>query len=210
MNRLVSLRGHSRQHVYCWCSVAQSCLFVNPKTATCQSVLSFTISWSLLKLMPIELVMPYNILSSVVPFSCLQYFPALGSFLMHRLFTSGGQSIGALASASVFPMNIQGWFHLGLTCLVSLPVQGTLKSLHQPHSSKEPMLWHSAFFMVQLSQPYMATEKTIALTTRMFVGKVMSLFNTLCRFLIPFHPRSKCLLITWLCYHLQWFWSPRK
>ena len=78
-----------------------------------------------------------------------------------------------------------------------LEVQGTLKSLLQHHSSKASTLWHSAFFVVQLSHPYMTTEKTIALTRQTFVGKVMSLlFNMLSRLVIDFLPRSKHLLIS--------------
>ena len=80
-----------------------------------------------------------------------------------------------------------------------LAVQGTLKGLYQYHSSKASILWHSAFFMVQLSHPYMTTGETIVLTIWTFVGKVMSLlFNILSRLLIVFLPRSKCLLISWL------------
>ena len=80
-----------------------------------------------------------------------------------------------------------------------LVVQGTLKSLLQHHNSKASILWHSAFFVVQLSHPYMTTGKTIALTIWTFVGKVMSmLLNTLSRFIIAFLPRSKYLLISWL------------
>ena len=80
-----------------------------------------------------------------------------------------------------------------------LAVQGTLKSLLQHHSSKASILWHSAFFMIQLSHPYMTTGKTIALTILTFVGKVMSLlFNMLSRFVIAFLPRGKRLLISWL------------
>ena len=80
-----------------------------------------------------------------------------------------------------------------------LAVQRTLKSLLQHHSSKASILWHSAFFMVQLSHPYTTTGKTIALTRRTFVGKVMSLlFNMLSRLVIAFISRSKCLLISWL------------
>ena len=79
-----------------------------------------------------------------------------------------------------------------------LAVQGTLKSLLQHHSSRASVLWHSAFFMVQLSHPYMTTGKTIALTIHTFVSKVMSLlFNILSRFVIAFLPRGKCLLISW-------------
>ena len=80
-----------------------------------------------------------------------------------------------------------------------LAVQGTLESLLQHHGSKASVLWHSVFFMVQLSHPYMTTGKTIALTRRTFVGKVMFLlFNMLSRLVIAFLPRSKCLLIPWL------------
>ena len=87
-------------------------------------------------------------------------------------------------------------------------VQVTLKSLLQHHCLKTSILWHSAFFMVQLLHPYMTTGKTIALTRQTFVGKVMSLlFNMLYRFVIAFLPRSKCLLISWPHHHLQWFWT---
>ena len=91
-----------------------------------------------------------------------------------------------------------------------LAVQGTLKSLLQHHSSKA-ILWHSAFFMIQLSHPCTSSGKTIALTVWTFVGKVMSLvLNTLSRFIIAFLPRSKCLLICDCSHCPQWFWSPRK
>ena len=100
-------------------------LFATPWTAACQASLSITNSQSLLKLMCVESVMPSKISSSVVPFSsCLQSFPASGSFQMSQLFASGGQSIGASASASVLPMNIQDWFPLGLTSLNFLPSTG--------------------------------------------------------------------------------------
>ena len=95
-----------------------------------------------------------NISSSVIPFSsCSQSFPASGSFSVSQLFTSGSQSIGTSASASVLSMNVQGWFSLGLTGLNLLPVQGTLKSLLQHHNSKASILQHSAFIMVQFSYP---------------------------------------------------------
>ena len=140
-----------------------------------------------------------TISSSVVPFSCLQSFPASGSFQMSQFFASGGQSIGASASASVLPMNIQDWFPLGRTGCYLLAVQGTLKSLLQHHSLKASILLHSTFFTVQLSHPYMTTGKTIALTRWTFVDKVMSLlFNMLSRLVITLLPRNKCLLISWL------------
>ena len=137
--------------------------------------------------------------SSVSPFSSYpQSFPASGFFPMSWLFTSGGQSIGASTSVSVLPMNIQGWFPLGLTGLISSLSKGLLRLLQQ-HYLKASILWRSAFFLVQLSHLYMITIKTIALTRWMFVGKVMSLlFNTLSRFVTAFLSRSKRLLISWL------------
>ena len=139
--------------------------------------------------------------SSVIPFSsCLQSFPALGSFQMSQFFASGGQSIGVSASASLLPMNIQGWFPLRWTGWISLQSKGLiLKSLLQHHSSKASILQHSAFLIVQLSHPYMTTGKTIALTRWTIFGKVMSLLlNMLSRLVITFLPRSKLLLISWL------------
>ena len=103
-------------------------------------------------------------------------------------------------SFSISPSNEHpGLISFRMYWLDLLAVQGTLKSLLQHHSSKASILWRSAFFTVQLSYPYMATGKTIALTTRTFVGKVMSLlFNMLSRLVITFLPRSKHLLISWL------------
>ena len=108
---------------------------------------------------------------------------------MSQFFASGGQSIAVPASASVLLMNID-WFDL-------LAVQGTLKSLFQHRTLKASILQCSAFFIVQLSHPYMTTRKTIALTRPTFVGKVMSLlFNMLSRLVMAFLPRSKRLLIS--------------
>ena len=103
-----------------------------------------------------------TISSSVVPFSHLQSFAASGSFQMSQFFTSGGQSIGVSASASVLPMNTQDWSPLGWTGCISLQLKG-LSSLRQHHSSKASILRCSAFFIVQLSHPYMTIGKTIAL-----------------------------------------------
>ena len=110
-------------------------------------------------------------------------------------FTSGSQSIGASASASVLPMNIQDWFPLGWTGLISLQSKGLFKSLLQQHSSKASILRHSAIFIVQLSHLYITTGKTIALIIWTFVDKVI-LFNVLYRLVITFLPRSKRLLIS--------------
>ena len=136
-----------------------------------------------------------TISSSLVPFStCLQSFPASGSFPMSQFFPTGGQSIW---SFSISPSNEYSrlisfrtdWFDL-------LAVQDTIKSVLQYHSSKASILQHSAFFMVQVSHSYMTTGKTIALIRRTFVGKVMSLlFNMLFRFVIAFLPSSKHLFI---------------
>ena len=99
--------------------------------------------------------------SSVIPFSsCLQSFPASGSFQMSQFFASSGQSIGVSASTSVLSMNIQDWFPLGWTGWISLQSKGLSKSL-QYQSSKPSVLWRSAFFIVHLSHPYMTTGKTI-------------------------------------------------
>ena len=110
------------------CSVTQSCPTLctwTPWTPARQASLSFTISLSLLKFMCIESVMPSNYLVLCHPFSsCLQSFPASGSFLMSWLFALGGQSIGASTSASVLPVNIQDWFPLGWTDLISLQSKG--------------------------------------------------------------------------------------
>ena len=138
-----------------------------------------------------------TISSSAVPFSsCLQSFSTSGSFQMSQLFSSGGQNIGVSASTSVLSMNTDlfrmDWLDL-------LAIQGTLKSLLQHHCSKASILLCSAFFIVQLSYPYITMGKTIALTRRTFVSQVMSLlFNMLSRLVITFLPRSKCLLISWL------------
>ena len=103
-------------------------------------------------------------------------------------------------SFSISPSNeYSGLISFRMDWLDLLAVQGTLRSLLQHHSSKASILWHSAFFMVQLSHPYMTTGKTIALTRQTFVGKVMSLlFNMLSRLVITFLPRSKHLFISWL------------
>ena len=132
-----------------------------------------------------------TISSSVVPFSsCLQSFPASGSFLMSQFVPSGSQSINF--SFSISPSKeYSGLISFRMDWLDLLVVQGTLKSLLQHHNSKASILWHSVFFIVQLSHPYMTTRKTIALTRQTFVDKVVSLFFTmLSRFVITFLPRS--------------------
>ena len=128
-----------------------------------------------------------TISSSVIPFSSqLQSFSASGSFTMTHFFASGGQIIGVSASSEY-----SGLISLMIDRFDLFAVQGTLKNLLQHHSSKASILQHSAFFIVQLSHPYMTTGKTTALTRRTFVGQVMSLlFNMLSRLVIAFLPRS--------------------
>ena len=123
---------------------------------------------------------------SVVPLSsCPQYFPASGSFQMSQLFTLGGQNTGVSASTSALPMNTQDW-SLGWTGWISLQSKG-LSSLLQHPSSKASIFWHSAFFTVQLSHPYMTTGKNIVLTRWTFVDKVMPpFFKMLSRLVITF------------------------
>ena len=118
---------------------------------------------------------------------------------MSQLFASGGQQYWSF-SFSISPSNeYSGLISFRINWLDLLAVQGTLKSLLQEHSSKASILWLSAFFMVQLSHPYMTTGKTIALTRRTFIDKVISLlFNMLSKLVITFLPRSKHLLISWL------------
>ena len=118
---------------------------------------------------------------------------------MSWLFASGAQSIGSF-SFSICPSNeYSGLISFRIDWFDLLAVKGTLQSLLQHHSSKASILWRPAFFMVQLSYPYMTTRKIIALTRRTFVGKVMPLlFNMLSRFVIASLPRSKHLLISWL------------
>ena len=152
-----------------------------------------------------------TISSSVVPFSShLQSFPASGSFLMSWLFTSGGQSIGVSTSASVLPMNIQGWFPLGLTGLISLQYKGLSKVFSHTTVQKHQ------FFNAQLSlwsNSHIIHDywKHHGFTMWTFAGKTMSLpFNMLSRFVIAFLPRSKCLLISWLQSPFAVILEPRK
>ena len=130
--------------------------------------------------------------------SALAFSQHQGLFTMTQPFISGSQSIGASASASVLPVNIQGWILLGLTGLIFFQSKG-LSRVFSSHSSKASILQRSAFVMIQLSHTCMTTGKTVTLTRQTFGGKVMSLFfNMLTRFVIAFLPKSKHLLISWL------------
>ena len=174
--------------------------FRTPWTAACQVSLSITNSQSLLKLMSIESVMPSNhlilchhllLLPSIIPsirvISNESVLPIRWS-----KYWSFSFSISLLKEYSALFLFRLDWLDL-------LGVQGTLKSLLQHYSSKASFLGCSAFFIVQLSHPYMTTGKTIALTRWTFVGKVISLlFSMLSKLIKTFLPRSKCLLISWL------------
>ena len=145
--------------------------------------------------------------SSAAPFSsCHRPFPASGSFPMSQLFASGGQSIGALASTSVLPMTILGW----LTGLISLLSKGLSRVFSSPQLESINTLVLSPLYGPVLRSVH-DYGKTIALTIRTFVGKVMSLlFNILSGFVIAFLSRSNCLLTDSCSHRPQWFWRPRK
>ena len=152
-----------------------------PWTAALQPSLSFTISWSLLKLMSIELVMLFNHLILFCPLLLPSIRVFSNESALHIRWPKYWSFIFSISPYSEYSRLISfriDWLDL-------LAIQGTLKTLLQHHSSKASVVWHSAFFMVQLSHPYMTTGKTIALTIGTFVGKVMSLlFNMLSRFVI--------------------------
>ena len=164
-------------------SLSRVRLFVTPWTAECQASLSIANSWSLLKLMSIESVMPFSHL--ILCDSLLFLPPILPSI---RVFSNESTLCMSWPKYWSFSFNISpSNEHPGLISFMMdwfdlFDVQGTLNSLLQHHSLKASILWCSAFFMVQLSHPYMTTGKTTALTTLTFVSKVMSLlFNMLSR-----------------------------
>ena len=175
-------------------------LFVTPWTVACQASLSITNIWSLLKFMSIESVMPSNNLILCRPLFLLpSIFPSIKVFSSESVLHIRWPKYWSF-SFSISPSNeYSGLISFRIDWLDLLAVQETLENFLQHHSSKASILQHSAFFIVQLSHPYMTTVKTIALTRWTFVGKVMYLlFNTLSRLATAFLPRTKCLLISWL------------
>ena len=173
---------------------------VIPQIAACQDSLSITNSQSLPKPMSIESVIPSSHLILCHPLLPLpSIFPSISVFSNQSTLCLRWPKYWSF-SFNISPSNEHpGLISFRLDWLDLLALQGTLKSLLQHHSSKASILRHSAFFIVQYSHPYMTTGKTIALTIRNFVGKVMSmLFNMLSRLVITFLPRSKHLLISWL------------
>ena len=175
-------------------------LFAKPWTAARHASLSITNSWSLLKLMSIEQVKPSNHLILCRSLLLLPpIFPSIRIFSNESFLHIRWPKYWSF-SLSISPSNeYPGLISFRVDWLDLLAVKGTLKSLLQHNSSKGSLLQHSALFIVQLSNPYMTTGKTIALTRQTFVDKVMSLlFNMLSRLVIVFFPRIKHLLISWL------------
>ena len=193
-------------------SLSRVQLFVTPWTVACQASLSITNSWSLLKFMSTKLVMPSNHLIFCRSLLLLpSIFPSIRVLSNESVLCIRWPNYWSF-SFSISPSNeYSGQISFRLDWLDLLTVQGTLKSLLQHHSSKASILRRSAFFLVQLSHPYMATGKIIALTRQTFVGKVMSLlFNMLSRLVTTFLPRSKRLLISWLQSPSAVILEPRK
>jgi len=169
-------------------------LFATPWTAVHQASLSITNSWSLLKLMSIELVMPSNHLILCHPFLLLpSIFPSI------RVFSNESVVHIRCFSFSISPSNeYSGLISFRIDWLDLFAIQRTLKSLLQHHSSKASILWCSAFFIVQPLHPYITTGKTIALTRRTFVGKVISLlFNMLSRLVMEKAMASHSSTLAW-------------
>ena len=187
-------------------------LFVTPWTAACQASLSITNSQSLLKLISIKSVMPSNHLIQCRPL-LLQplIFPSIRVFSNESALRIRWPQYWSF-SFSISPSNeYSSPISFRIDWLDLFAVQGTLKNLLQHHSSKASILRHSAFFIVQLSHPYMTTGKTIDLTRWTFVGKVMSLlYIMLSRLVIALLSRSKRLLISWLPSPSAVIWEPKK
>ena len=189
--------------MYQFCSVQSLShvqFFATPWTTACQASLSITNTQSLLNLVSTESVMPSSHLILCRPLLLLPPIPPNIRVFPNESTLRMRWPKDWSFSFSISPSNEHpGLISFRMDWLDLLPVQGTLKSLLQHHSSKASILWHSSFLTVQLSHPYMTTGKTIDLTRRAFVGKVMSLpFNMLSRLVITFLPRSRRLLISWL------------
>src|SRR5574337_964244 len=187
-------------------------LFATPWTAARQASLSITISRSSLKLMSIESVMPSSHLILCCPLFLLPPIPpSIRVFSNESTLRMRWQKYWGFSFSIIPAKEIPGLISFRMDWLDLLAVQETLKSLLQHHSSKASILRRAAFFTVQLSNPYVTTGKTIALTRRTFVGKVMSLLlNMLSRLVIIFLPRSKRLLISWLQSPSAVILEPRK
>ena len=180
-------------------SLSRVRLFETPWIAACQASLSITNSQSSLRFMSIESVMPSSHLILCHPLLLLPSIPpSIWVFSNESTLRMRWPKYRSFSFSIIPSKEIPGLISFRMDWLDLLAVQGTLKSLLQHHSLKASILRRSAFFIVQLSCPYMTTGKTIVLTRRTFVGKVMSLLlNMLSRLVITFLPRSKRLLISW-------------
>ena len=184
--------------------LSHSQLFAIPWTAACQASLSITNSWSLVKLMSIESVMPSNHLILCHPLLPPSIFPSIRVFSNESVLGIRWTKYWSFSFNISRSNEYSGLISFRIDWLDLLAVQGTLKSFLQHCSSKASILWRSAFFIVQLSHPYVTTGKTIALTRQTFIGKVMSLLcNMLSRLVITFLSRSKRVLIHGCSHHLQ-------
>ena len=187
-------------------------LFVTPWTAACQVSLSFTISWSLLKFMSIELVMSPNhfILCHLLLF-LPSIFPSIRVFSNEMALHIRWPKYWSFSFSISSSNDYSGLISFRIDWFDRLAVWGTLKSLLQHNSSKASVLQRPPLFMAQLLHPYMTTGKSIALTRWTSVGKIMSLlFNLLSTFVIAFLPRNKHLLISQLQSSSTVIWSIRK
>ena len=200
-----TIASHSSLKLHCYPFVVVQSLshvkfFATPRTAALQASTSFTVSRSLLKLMPIESMMPSNYLILFCPLLLLpSIFPSIRVFSNESVLCIRWTKYWSFNFSIRSSSEYSGLISFRMDWLYFCAVQRTLKSLLWHHSSKASVLQCSAFFIVQLSHPCMTNGKTIALTTRNFVGKVMSLlFNMLSRLIITFCPKSKHLLISWL------------
>ena len=195
----VRCRGYQYSLNFCCCSVTKSCLTVcNPWTAAHQASLSSTISQTLLKFMLIESGMRPNHLILCCPFSFfLQSFPLSGSFPMCRLFASGGQSIGASASASVLPMYIQDWFPLGWTGCISLQSKGLSKVFSNTSLKNISSLVPRLLYGPTLTSVCDHWKNHSFDQTDLCRQSDVSAFNVLSRFVIVFLPRSNKLFFSW-------------
>ena len=182
---LAGIQLHDRTTLVVVQSLGHIWLLVTPWTAAHQASLSFTISWNLLKLMSIESVMPSNHLVLYHSLLLPSIFPRIRVFSDEQALHIRWPKYLSLSFSISLSNEYSGLVSFRIDWFDLLAVQGTLKSLLQHHSSKASILWCSAFFMVQLSHPYMTTGKIIALTRQIFISKVMSLlFNTLSSFVI--------------------------
>ena len=193
-------------------------LFATPWTAACQGSLSITNSRSLLKHLFIESVIPSNHLILCHPLLLPpSIFPSIRVFSNDSVLWVSWKKYWSFRF-SISPSNeYSGLVSFRIDWLDLLAVQGTLKSFLQHHSSKASILHHSSFYSPTITtihdywKNHSLDETDLCWQRHYFVGKVMCLiFNMLSRLVITFLPRSKCLLNSWLKYHLKWFWSPQK